>query len=216
MRMLRVVLAIGLGVVLAGCSATGQSGGNATAIAAAANSTAVQARPDAPVSVRNVTVRVPETLTVSEQNRYYPSGDIVWREDPPGDRHAQVKAIVEAGITRGAATLKGAKAVDLDIDVTRFHALTEKARFSIGGVHSITFSVTLKDPNTGKALGPARVVHADLKAYGGQEAIDADAKGLTQKFRITNHLANVIVVELSDPEGYQNANLGILQAINNN
>ena len=104
---------------------------------------------------------------------------------------------------------------DLDIEVLRFHALTEKARYSIGGIHSITFQVTLTDPATGATVGEPRIVQADLPGYGGDEAIAADAQGFTQKFRITNHLANVIVVELTDPEGYSNARLGVLQTINN-
>lgn len=35
-----------------------------------------------------VRVSVPKTLTVSEAKKLLPNADIVWREDPPGDRHA--------------------------------------------------------------------------------------------------------------------------------
>ncbi|MGR3344325.1 MAG: DUF6778 family protein, partial [Paracoccaceae bacterium] len=50
---------------------------------------------------------VPETLRVSERNSYKPIADIVWCEDPFGDRHDQVKAIFEEGITRAVASFSG-------------------------------------------------------------------------------------------------------------
>jgi hypothetical protein len=188
----------------------------AAAIDEAANSAEVQANPDALVSVNAIEIIVPNTLLVSEANRYYPNGDIVWRGEPLGDRRAQVKAIFEEGIGRGAATLDGATPVDIQVEVLRFHALTQKARYTVGGVHAITFAVTLKDPETGMLLADPHIVRADLKAYGGEEALSAEAGGFTQKFRITNHLANVIVAELSDPDGYHNAKLGFFQTINRN
>jgi hypothetical protein len=215
MRVVRAIVFTVLGLALTACGSSRSNSADADAISQAANSDIVITSPDADLKISNVTIRVPETLVVSEENRYYPSGDIVWRGDPPGDRRAQVKAIFEDGIGRGTATLDGSTAYNLDIEVLRFHALTEKARYSIGGIHSITFQVTLTDPATGATVGEPRIVQADLPGYGGDEAIAADAQGFTQKFRITNHLANVIVVELTDPEGYSNARLGVLQTINN-
>ena len=168
-----------------------------------------------PVSVNAVTVRVPRTLKVSEANRYLPRGDIVWREDPIGDRCAQVQTIFEGAMVQGVSPLNGPISVDLDIQVARFHALTEKARYTTGGVHSITFDMALKDPQTGALLVPVRRVRADLDGFGGQQALQAEARGLTQKVRITNHLAEVIRQELSNPEGYKNASLGFYQLLNN-
>ena len=46
-------------------------------------------------NVTDVVVDVPAELTVSEANRFLPGSDIVWREDPMGDRKAQVKVIME-------------------------------------------------------------------------------------------------------------------------
>lgn len=168
----------------------------------------------APVSVNSVTVRVPRSLKVSERNSYLPRGDIVWREDPIGDRHAQVQKIVQDALVRGVSTLNGPVKVDLDIQVARFHALTEKARYTTGGVHAITFDIALKSPETGELLVPIRRVRADLDAFGGQQAINAEARGLTQKVRISDHLAEVIRQELTSPEGYKNASLGFYQVLN--
>ena len=168
----------------------------------------------APVSINSVTVLVPRSLKVSERNSYLPRGDIVWREDPIGDRHAQVQKIVQDAMVRGVSPLSGPVKADLEIVVKRFHALTEKARYTTGGVHAITFDMVLKDPVTGEQLTPPREVRADLEAFGGQQAINAEARGQTQKVRITDHLTWVIQQELTNPEGYENASLGIIQVMN--
>lgn len=63
-------------------------------------------------------------------------------------------------------------------------------------------------------LGEPMFIKADLEAFGGQKAIRAEAQGLTQKVRITSHLAHVIQTQLTSPEGYKAANLGLMGAIN--
>jgi Family of unknown function (DUF6778) len=168
-----------------------------------------------PVTVNSVTVRVPRSLKVSEANRFLPSGDIVWREDPIGDRYAQVQKIFEDAMTRGVAPLNGPVGVDIEVQVLRFHALTEKARYTVGGVHSITFDLAIRDSETGELVVPVRTVRADLDAFGGKQALAAEARGQTQKVRISDHLAEVIRQELSNPEGYKNASLGFYQMLNN-
>ncbi|HEY9039396.1 MAG TPA: DUF6778 family protein [Roseovarius sp.] len=168
----------------------------------------------AALNITSINVTVPRTLKVSEKNRYYPGGDIVWRGDPSGDRYAQVEAIFRDAMARGTQGMtKGTPAV-LDIEVERFHALTEKARYSTGGVHAITFLLTLRDPATGQVLAAPRRIKADLRAYGGQAAIAADQRGETQKVRITVHLAYVIRTELSNPGSYQGEGLGLIGALN--
>jgi len=155
----------------------------------------------ASLNVQEVVVEVPRKLKVSEANLYYPSGDIVWREDPLGDRHAQVKAIFEEGLGRGVAGLPtGSVPVRLKIEVNRFHALTEKARYTVGGWHSVQFTMTLEDPATGVALTAPRLIKADFKAFGGARAINAERNGITQKVRITQRIASVIQQELMTPE----------------
>lgn len=166
------------------------------------------------VTVNKIIVRVPKSLKVSEANVYLPKGDIVWREDPMGDRHAQVQKIVEDAMVRGATNLNGPVNVDLDIQVKRFHALTQKARYTVGGVHAITFYLAIKHPQTGELLVPVREIEADLQAYGGKVAMMAEARGETQKVRITEHLARVIQIELTNPDGYKNATLGFYQMLN--
>ena len=164
--------------------------------------------------VLSVNVNVPDTLTVSEANSYYPGGDIVWREDPIGNRHEQVKAVVVSGLQKGVNQLEGEQEVILDVVVSRFHALTEKARYTTGGVHAIQFTMRLRDPVTNEIIAQPKFIKADFDALGGRAAIQAEAKGVTQRSRITDHLAFVILEEFSQPDGFVEYDNGLLGALN--
>ncbi len=144
--------------------------------------------------INSVEVIVPETLTVSEENSYAPDADIVWRGDPPGDRHAQVDEILTEAVKKGATGLKGSQPVNLVIEVVTFHAVTEKTRYGLenAGVHNITFTAQVVDARTGAPLTPKDTIRADLIAFSGDEALAAEARGETQRKRIVNHVANVI------------------------
>jgi hypothetical protein len=150
-------------------------------------------------NVVDLDVTVPRSLVVSEEDIYYPDADIVWRGDPPGDRYAQVQAIFETGLGRGAATLDGDRDVRVLVEVRRSHSLTERARARVGGVHSIRFLLTVIDARTGAVIEGPRLVAADLEAFGGSRAREAEAAGQTQKVRLVDHLARVAVIELGDP-----------------
>lgn len=141
-----------------------------------------------------VRVDAPKSLTVSEAKSLLPSADIVWREDPLGDRHAQVEAIIADGVKRGASGLRGSRPVVIDVTVTRFHALTFEAeqRGQNWGVHNIRFIAQVSDARTGEVLVPATEIRAELPALSGDQMRDARQKGITQKSMITNHVAKTI------------------------
>lgn len=221
MQPLKLFAALALGSLMSACAVSDTATRNATLSPA----TPVMALRDTgsadfqPVSLRALhiekfSVAVPEHLKVSEANRYYPKGDIVWRGDPVGNRHAQVKAIFEAAIQRAAVPVEGGIPALVEVEVLRFHALTEKARYSMGGVHSITFRLSIRDPRTGQLMAAPREVEADLDGFGGQQAIDADMQGQTQKVRITGHLAQVFQQEMQNPGSHKNARLGVIQSLN--
>ena len=221
MKRVKLVLLLVMGGLVSACANTSVATRNVpfeapalpAAPLAAVETTALVA-PLTDVRVENVTVRVPRSLSVSEANRYLPKADIVWRGDIIGDRHAQVAAIFDTAMRRGTETLDGAVPVDIDVKVLRFHALTEKARYTVGGVHNINFELTIRNAETGALLTEPRLVRADLDGFGGQQALQAEAGGLTQKVRITAHLAEVIRQELTTVEGYKNPQLGFIQAMN--
>jgi hypothetical protein len=165
-------------------------------------------------AIADFEISVPRSLRGSEANRYYPSADIVWHGEPLGDRHAQVAALFQQGLEKAQPlTAEGVPAL-LDIEVNRFHGITHRARYTTGGVHSITFTLTLRDPETGAPLAEPRRIRADLKAFGGARAIAAENNGITQKVRIVDHLGKVFVTELTDPEGYRGVNTGLYGLIN--
>lgn len=144
--------------------------------------------------VADVQVTVPETLTISEENRYMPNADIVWHGDPAGDRRAQVAAIVRDSIRAGAADLKGPRPVVIGVTVDQFHALTPRARAMEGnvGVHDIRFTAVVADARTGEVISAPQLIEADKAALVGNAAAEADARGHTQKVEITQHLTRVV------------------------
>jgi hypothetical protein len=164
------------------------------------------------VQVVETRVIVSRKLQVSEANSYYPSGDIVWRGDAYGDRHAQIEAILSDSLAMARNGHRGSVPAVVEVELLRFHALTEKTRYSVGGVHAIRFNLTLRDPRTGAALAPTRTIRADLKEYGGDRAIQAERQGLTQKVRVTRHLANVLRAELERP-GSMGGNRGVTKLV---
>jgi hypothetical protein len=149
--------------------------------------------------VTAIRVTVPRSLRVSEANVFYPLADIVWRGEPRGDRWQQVQAILEEGLARGAAEATEGPPVAVEIELQRFHALTEKARYTVGGVHAIRFLWTLRDARTGAVIDGPRVVDASTPASGGAKALAEEAQGITQRVVITARLAEVMRQELSRP-----------------
>lgn len=199
-KTLKIAAALLIAVATSAC--TTETTSRATPLGAtfggAAPADAVMIAPD--FRVTKVNVAVPDTLTVSEANSIKPRADIVWREDPFGNRYEQVKAVMEAGLTSGTRALKGQRPVVLDVQMVRFHAQTERVRYSsLPSKHEIEFLLTVRDANTGAVLVPSHMVNATFDALGGDAAVAADRAGITQKQRIGEHLAGVIVSELSKP-----------------
>lgn len=143
-------------------------------------------------TVKDVRVLVPGKLNVSEANVYYPIADIVWREDPYGDRHAQVARILDDGLSNGLAHLKGSRQVYMDVVLSRFHSLTEKTRYSVGGVHNIIFTLKVTDAATGQTIYGPKKMDGSLKAFGGSKAVASERRGETQKIRILSNLSSLM------------------------
>lgn len=206
MKIIRVAAALALAIGLGACAQVGDvtraspllplmgTGGDAPAPMALSRDYKVVA----------VNVAVPEALTVSEENSYKPRADIVWREDPRGDRHAQVDLLVTDAITSAVKGLNGARKVRLDFVVTRFHALTEKARFNAPsglGTHEIYLTMAVLDAATGEVIEPARRVGFTIDAHTSDDAIADMAQGITQRSRISEALADMVRRELGVAAG---------------
>ncbi len=149
--------------------------------------------------VTGFNVIVPRTLKVSEANTFKPRADIVWHGDPTGDRYQQVGDILTAAATRATTGMADGRPVTLDIALVKFHGVTAKTRYTIGGMHDLRFDLTVRDAATGEVLDGPRLVVADVKAAGGDQAIAEEAAGFTQKVVVTNRLTEVLRRELSAP-----------------
>lgn len=169
---------------------------------------------DAPVSsqvsrnwhVADIAILFPSDITVSEARTLRPSADIVWREDPAGDRKPQVARIVADAAQAATISLQGAQAVRLELTVTRFHALTFEAETKLknAGVHNIDLIARVTDIATGEVLAGPDVIEAALPALAGPQMAEARARGESQKMHISNHLRRVIAGWLGvgpDPRG---------------
>ncbi|MFY0618813.1 DUF6778 family protein [Shimia sp.] len=209
MSYVRVIAAMVLGLGVSACASVDTPTRNAPYNALPA---AISA-PAPSYEMVGFEVSVPRTLRASEANMFYPGGDIVWRGEGYGDRHQQVKAILEESVRLGAGPLNGTTPVEVKIEVQRFHALTEKTRYTVGGIHSLAFTMTITDPQSGVVLRGPKPIHANLVGYGGQKAVAAEARGLTQKYRITQHLARVIREELTKAEGFVGPARGATQTV---
>jgi hypothetical protein len=151
-------------------------------------------------SVTGIDIVVPRTLTVSEANSIKPNADIVWREDPLGDRYVQVETILREALTPVLQPREGAATdVVVQIEVIRFHALTERARYTVGGEHEVEFMLTVRHAQTGEILSGPRAVDLTFRAHGGQAAIQAEAQGITQRVAITERLQDWARVEFPAP-----------------
>ena len=144
-------------------------------------------------------VSVPDALKVSEANLYYPPGDIVWRGEEYGDRRQQVERIVREAAMRAVNPLRSGRSVAVAIQVARFHALSQKARATVGGVHELRYWLTVTDSRSGEVLEGPRFVIADVRGLGGARAYAAERRGETQRGRIVDHLSGSINAELTAP-----------------
>jgi len=140
--------------------------------------------------VQEISILVPDSLTVSEANTIKPRSDIVWREDPIGDRHLQVQALIHEAMEFALRPLteEGTTLVTVEMEVIRFHALTERARYTIGGEHEIEFLFTVRDAQTGAALTGPIPVDLTFRALGGSRAIAAEREGIFQRDRIQSQI----------------------------
>jgi hypothetical protein len=150
-------------------------------------------------AVQDVVIAVPSSLRSSEANVYYPLADIVWRGDVLGNRHEQVRTILREAATQATANMATGPAAVVEITLNRFHSVTEKTRYSVGGVHSINYTLTVRDANTGAVIDGPREVIADAPAAGGGRALAEEAAGRTMKVVINELLVASFREELSRP-----------------
>lgn len=148
-------------------------------------------------ALADVVIEIPESMPVDNlgNQRVPPDNMLVWFGDPPGDRKAQVKALLRDAVIAGAAdALSGGRPVVFRLNVDQFHALTPVARATNIqlGVHSLQFDFQVLDASTGEVLASEEDVNADLRAFSGTQATLAEQAGQGQKIRIQTRVSQVV------------------------
>jgi len=149
--------------------------------------------------LRDISFAAPSDILISEGNGFYPNADVVWRGDPLGDRIAQVASLFDTALRRNDARLNGDTPVDVEIELVRFHGVTERTRFSIGGNYDMHFFMTVRHAETGEVLEEKRYLELDLAAPGGAGALLLERQGQTEKVRVTDFLTYTFGEELTGP-----------------
>lgn len=135
-------------------------------------------------------------LDVAEAESYYPFADVVWRGDPIGPRIPQIAAMFNEAASRNRAVLDGDTPVDVDVTLIRFHGVTNRTRYTVGGVYNVIFDLTVRSAASGEVIEPTRRVTGNLDAPGGERAIRLDEAGQTQKVRVTDFLTSLLRAQL--------------------
>lgn len=180
-----------LAAALAGC-ASSQEGVSSVPPAAPA---AVESRA---WQIEKVTVRVPGSLSVSRNpDDRFPDTDIVWWGDPAeaqgGSRYAQVAVLVAESARDAATSFHGPRAVELELEVKRFHAVTPASReLGAWGTHDIHLTAVVRDQLTRAELARDDDLTLSFPALQRGEAKAADARGETQRVRVEARLTDFL------------------------
>ena len=200
MKARHIILAVGLALGLSACGGAEVASRNAPVnadVPFATPSTQQRIVLAAQYNVTEIRINVPRTLKVSEANMFYPQADIVWRGEPRGDRYTQVHSIFTDAFGMGTASMKSGPAVIVEATVKRFHGVTEKTRYTFGGVFNMEFDLTVRDAKTGAILDGPRFIEIDAKAAGGSAAIVEEQAGRTQRVVVIEALQAGIRREVS-------------------
>jgi hypothetical protein len=135
-------------------------------------------------------------LVVSEDESFYPTADVVWRGDPLGPRIPQIAAMFEEAAARNRLVVDGTLPVMVDVTLVRFHGVTNRTRYTVGGVYNVAFDMTVRNANTGAVIEPTRRVVGNLEAPGGERATQLESQGQTQKVRVTDFLTSLLRAQL--------------------
>lgn len=187
---LRLFATLCLAGLVAACGADGSLAPDVRTFDAGTRSVADQRQT---WGVTAIDVVVPATLTVSQDPKLrFPRVDIVWWEDPEGDRRAQVADVMLEAVRRATASMRGPVPVSVTLRVNRFHALTPDAlENGTRGWHDVNFDIEVRDAD-GTLLAAERSIDADIRALQGAEARAALARGETQRSRIVNRVSQVL------------------------
>ena len=147
-------------------------------------------------SLRGLNFDAQPGLRVSESEGYYPNAEVVWRGDPIGERIPQIEAMFQDAAARNRDIVDGTLPIAVDVTLVRFHGVTNRTRYTIGGVYNVVFDMTIRNVETGDVIEPARRVVGNLDAPGGERAVRLEDAGQTEKVRVTDFLTSLLRAQL--------------------
>ncbi len=195
----KLVSAFCMSMALVACSTAQMPSRGSEMASTGVGEVGVNAAAQTQYHVMGYSVTVPHDLLVSEADVYLPRADIVWHGDPEGDRYTQIEAMFDTALARSTADMTAGRAVEVAIQVTKFHALSPKTRATIGGNFGMDFYLTIYDAQTQEILDGPRLVVIDTPASGGIRALREEQRGITQKVVILASLTQAFDAELSRP-----------------
>lgn len=102
-----------------------------------------------------------------------------------GNRKKLVVALFKQSMQElGDVAMTGQRAVDMDVTVTYFHAITEYSRAWCCGAHKIYANIQVKDAQSGEVLATGENLALGRVALGGTVAWFAEAAGRDQWTRL--------------------------------
>ncbi len=146
--------------------------------------------------LRELRFSAKDDLIISEREGYYPTADIVWRGDPLGPRVDQIGAMFQEATRRNRTIISGRQPIDIEVTLIRFHGVTNRTRYSIGGIYNVVFELAVRDASSGTLIEPPRRVVGNLDAPGGERAVRLEESGQTQKVRVTDFLTGLLRSQL--------------------
>ncbi|MEO1495154.1 MAG: DUF6778 family protein [Pseudomonadota bacterium] len=113
------------------------------------------------------------------------SSNFVWEGDGDGNRKKLVIALFEDAMQDiGREAMTGNRAVAMNVEVTRFHALTQASRLLCCGEHNIRANLSVTDAGSGEVLAEGEDIYLGRVALGGIPGLVAVAAGRDQRVRI--------------------------------
>ena len=123
--------------------------------------------------------------------------NFVWDGYSGGNRKKQVVGLFKSAMSDVSQGMTGSTPVNMNIEVTYFHALTDEARIWCCGEHRIIANLEVTDAGSGDVLASEDGVYLGRVALGGIPGLIAVASGRDQDVRIREGIAEGISAWLS-------------------
>jgi hypothetical protein len=113
------------------------------------------------------------------------SSNFVWEGDGDGNRKKLVIALFEDAMQDiGREAMTGNRAVAMNVQINRFHALKNWSRWFCCGEHNIRADLSVTDADSGQVLAEGEDIYLGRIALGGVPGLVAVAAGRDQRVRI--------------------------------